>query len=318
MLGGPDPLDGISVYRRSEPLPHWHFVTYGFSELYAKESADAEQSGYGFELTLRLGGCPSGESPPSWVFSFLQNLARYVFSSGNAFDAGHYMHLNGPMALGSDTKLRAIALASEPELPAIDTPNGRLQFLQVIGITPDELAAIKAWNAASFLELIKPSLPLFVTDLARVSLTDEVEITEAVQAGTRRDGSSTASLFVGAASWRLDAGLLRRERLVLTLGANGIGDFRAILPGRLPHGRDLTVASKDQSITFVASDRCSCALGDEGNIRVYLSSDATAELAKVIVPKQGTYRLASFPNLLVHVVQSVIKDSEGKVVDVVG
>ncbi|GAB2914304.1 hypothetical protein GCM10027093_61040 [Paraburkholderia jirisanensis] len=34
-LGGPDPLDGISVWKRKDPVPHWHFVTYGLTELYA-------------------------------------------------------------------------------------------------------------------------------------------------------------------------------------------------------------------------------------------------------------------------------------------
>ena len=37
MLGGPDPLDGISVYDAGE---FWHFVSYGLSELYTKESED--------------------------------------------------------------------------------------------------------------------------------------------------------------------------------------------------------------------------------------------------------------------------------------
>ncbi|MDI9654077.1 suppressor of fused domain protein, partial [Burkholderia cenocepacia] len=53
-LGGPDPLDGISVWRRAAPVPHWHFVTYGLSELYAKESDDPAVSGFGFELTMRV------------------------------------------------------------------------------------------------------------------------------------------------------------------------------------------------------------------------------------------------------------------------
>jgi hypothetical protein len=53
-LGGQDPLDGISVYWADAPVPHWHYITYGFSELYAKESSDADTSGYGFELTFRL------------------------------------------------------------------------------------------------------------------------------------------------------------------------------------------------------------------------------------------------------------------------
>ena len=47
MLGGDDPLQGISVYKNLSPKPHYHFVTYGFSELYEKESDDPEYSGYG-------------------------------------------------------------------------------------------------------------------------------------------------------------------------------------------------------------------------------------------------------------------------------
>ncbi len=54
MFGGPDPLDGVSVWKRMEPVPHWHYLSYGLSELYAKESGDADTSGYGFELTFRL------------------------------------------------------------------------------------------------------------------------------------------------------------------------------------------------------------------------------------------------------------------------
>ena len=42
-LGGPDPLDGISVYDGGD---YWHFVTYGLSELYKKESENKEWSGY--------------------------------------------------------------------------------------------------------------------------------------------------------------------------------------------------------------------------------------------------------------------------------
>ena len=48
-LGGEDPLDGISVYDGGD---YFHFVTFGFSELYEKESEDKEWSGYGMEFTL--------------------------------------------------------------------------------------------------------------------------------------------------------------------------------------------------------------------------------------------------------------------------
>jgi suppressor of fused len=44
-LGGADPLRGISAYKRSDPIPHWHYITYGFSELYDKKS----EKGSGWE-----------------------------------------------------------------------------------------------------------------------------------------------------------------------------------------------------------------------------------------------------------------------------
>ena len=50
-LGGNDPLQGISIYDGGD---FWHFVSYGLSELYEKESEDPEWSGYGFEFTLKL------------------------------------------------------------------------------------------------------------------------------------------------------------------------------------------------------------------------------------------------------------------------
>ena len=81
-------------------------MTYGFSELYEKDTDDLEVSGYGFELTFRLGATAGEETPPDWPISLLQNLARYVFSSGNVFEAAHYMDLHSP--------IKAATAPSEP------------------------------------------------------------------------------------------------------------------------------------------------------------------------------------------------------------
>jgi hypothetical protein len=56
-LGGKDPLTGISAYPANDP-DHWHYITYGFSELYEKETDDPEVSGFGIELTFRLARSP--------------------------------------------------------------------------------------------------------------------------------------------------------------------------------------------------------------------------------------------------------------------
>ena len=46
-FGGPDPLDGISVYDAED---YWHFVTYGLSELYEKESDVKSGADMGWSL----------------------------------------------------------------------------------------------------------------------------------------------------------------------------------------------------------------------------------------------------------------------------
>jgi hypothetical protein len=47
MLGGKDPLPGLRAFRDIDDGASWHFVTYGFSELYEKEWEDPEMSGIG-------------------------------------------------------------------------------------------------------------------------------------------------------------------------------------------------------------------------------------------------------------------------------
>jgi hypothetical protein len=174
-LGGPDPLDGISAYRHDAPPapPHWHFVTYGMSELYAKESEDPDFSGWGFEFTFRLARNAADEQPPTWPLNLLNNLARYVYSSGNLFAPGHYLPFNGPIATGENTALHAALFTEDPELKTIHTPHGKVQFLQLVGATLDELAAARAWDVGRFLELLATRHPLLVTDLSRPSVLED-------------------------------------------------------------------------------------------------------------------------------------------------
>lgn len=55
------------------------------------EDFDDDCSGYGFELTFRLKrSAEDNDTPPVWPMNMLQNLARYVFSTGNVFASGHH------------------------------------------------------------------------------------------------------------------------------------------------------------------------------------------------------------------------------------
>lgn len=173
MLGGPDPLDGISIYRCGPADGwHYHYVSYGFSALYYnEEQVGGEFSGFGFELSLRLQPFADDPEWPVWPCNMLQNLARYVFKSGNWFDEHHWIPANGPLRLDTQTALTGALFVTDPVLGRIDTPHGRLQFLQLVGITEAELAAIRAQTLAvpDLVAALARRDPLLVTDLARTA-----------------------------------------------------------------------------------------------------------------------------------------------------
>lgn len=233
-LGGSDPLDGISVFRSSHGgRSHWHFVTFGYSELYEKETDDPSTSGYGFEMTIRVTDPESSDEPPAWPLSLLQNLARYVFRTGNVFKPGHHTNLNGPIALGRETQLVAAAFADDPQLGALDTPNGRVGFLQLVGLTEDEFDAVRGWDTLKFLQTVARREPALISDLARNSWLADPALRTAVDEGTRRDGSSLATVFASK------GGILAGQvPVVLEVAANCIADLHRLVRGRLAFGRE--------------------------------------------------------------------------------
>ncbi len=167
--GGPDPLDGISAFRGENPL-HWHYVTFGFSELDEKRSNDKEVSGWGFELSLRLKRRRSEKSPPEWPIPLLQKLARYVFNTKTPFDHEHYIRWGGPITKLEQTRLEALVFAVDPLLGEINTPNGRVKFIDAIAITADEHDFAAAEGPEKLLARLLPQNPLGVIDLERGSI----------------------------------------------------------------------------------------------------------------------------------------------------
>jgi len=167
--GGPDPLDGVSAYRSDDPAC-WHYITFGFSELYTKTSSNAEESGWGFELSFRLKREIGETEPPLWPVMMLQNLARYVFKSRSPFDDGHYLAWGRPITSLVPTRLEATLFRDDPVLRQIDTPNGKLKFLSAIGITQDEHDLVAAQGAEKLLPLLLRANPLAVVDANRGSL----------------------------------------------------------------------------------------------------------------------------------------------------
>jgi hypothetical protein len=168
-LGGENPLDGISVYKSEAQESHLHFITYGFSDLYySEESVGNEFSKYGFELSFRL---KQKDDNIDWACNFIQNIAKYVFSTNNYFEPLHVMPSNSPIRLEYPTDLVAVAFFIDSELGVIDTPHGEVQFLQMVGLTSAEYEDFKLTpyfeKTESIIEQLKINNALLITDLDR-------------------------------------------------------------------------------------------------------------------------------------------------------
>jgi len=314
--GGGDPLDGICVYRVDGPRPHWHYVSFGLSELYGKEIDDMQRSGWGFELTLRVARQLDEVQPPVWPLRLLQNLARYVVETGNVFQPGDHMDLNGPIAEGADTMLRAAMFAADPLLPSLETPNGRLSFVQVVGVTLDELRAAKAWNITGFLTLFAGCRDsLLRTDLRRRSILKHPPVAAAMEKRSHEEGSATRIVYATGVGFR-EGGWFRKS-LSISLDANVVGDLVTLLSARLLHGRPLTVRGQSRAVTFESG----AVVGWKArgyDLTVTLPPRAVAEAVDVLTSRGGVYRIEAAPGLTIHIEPCQLRDLAGNDIHVLG
>ncbi|MCM1120719.1 MAG: suppressor of fused domain protein [bacterium] len=167
MFGGDSYLDGYSVY--DSPKGYKHIVTYGMSELYYNEkSFGGEWSRWGYEMTIKL--AETDNENCLWALNLLSNLARYTFTSKQFFEPEQYVAGNGTsLCIGRESAITALVIASDTEAAGVDTVYGRLDFVQLVGITQREFEAVKGQrdNIRLLLEHMKEDNPDLVTDLNR-------------------------------------------------------------------------------------------------------------------------------------------------------
>lgn len=164
--GGPDPLDGVSIYW-SEHGPHFHYVSFGMAEV------------MGAELTFRLSARPSdrGTEPakflgslaynaPTWPISMLNMLARRVHRTKRPLAVGHWWE-GAPGVLRPHTELHHLAFARDPELGTVTKAGGELTFLQAVGVTVETVESMKAdereKRGDATLDRLRRDSPLLVT-----------------------------------------------------------------------------------------------------------------------------------------------------------
>ena len=143
-FGGNDPLDGISIYDAGDC---YHFVTYGMSELYEKKSDNKELSGFGMEFTFKLkkDNYLNEEAEIKCICGILQTLARITFNNGGLFKPNEYIYTGQTSGIDVNKKsiITGFITIMDNDLKIIDTPNGKVTFVELIGATNSELLAIK-------------------------------------------------------------------------------------------------------------------------------------------------------------------------------
>lgn len=313
-LGGNDPIDGVSIYRVKEPRPHWHYVSFGFSDLYGDQDGPDQdgESGYGFELTFRLADdeALTSEHAPVWPISLMQNLARYVFSTGNTFDAGHHLDANGPIEADGNTRLSAIGFVVDPALGIIDTPSGQVKFLQMLGLTGDDLADAKAWHSTKLYELLMSVYPLGITDMNRDSLNADEEIAAKIAAGKETDGSGLGYVYTDVLDITETDGEVQ-----VTLGALTMTQLGDMLRYRLPHGLPFRLAGPDQMLIFEPGEETSVVVEND-TATLILTADDLTWFRATVKPEAGDYVDPS--GVRWHIEQTKITNAAGEVVETVG
>uniref|UniRef100_A0A1B6C1J0 Suppressor of fused homolog n=1 Tax=Clastoptera arizonana TaxID=38151 RepID=A0A1B6C1J0_9HEMI len=208
-LGGPDPLDYISMYANqgnpSQGIPaHWHYISFGLSDLHGdgrvhEISGPDTPSGFGFELTFRLKRELDETAPPTWPATLLQALAKYVFQSGNTLCAGD--HVSWHCALdNSESRIQHMLMSTDPQIPTTVTPFGLVNFIQVVGVCKEELLAAQRWNGPGVLDILK-RLPgsggsWLITDMRRGESMLELDplAQEVIDRGIETDGSNLSGV----------------------------------------------------------------------------------------------------------------------------
>jgi hypothetical protein len=283
----PGSVSGVSVYALDDP-PHWHLVTVGLAP-----------AGWGSELTLRLGR--GDDEAPGWAANLLANLAAYVLSSGHPLAAGHHIDLRGPIRLGDPTAITAAAVILDPLLGTLDGPAGTVEYLQVAGLTADELELCRSWRTEAVLGLLSESDPLLVTRLERPSILDDPAVRERAEAGVAAEGSSLDELRVGTLSVAVEG--RRRRRLQLTMGAGAATGLGPALRRKLNReGATFDLVGDHGVVRFVVAEAAGCDVGDTrpgapATVTLALPLDLVDQLAGLFTGRTGSGRLGWLPDV---------------------
>jgi hypothetical protein len=173
-LDTPSPLPAVSVWEAASPCS-WHYVGYGLSELFEKDSGLPDVSGFGIELTFRLPRIPGDQRPPALGVRLIQALGHHCLEQRAGLDSGHCIDLGGPLDPDHPAGPSALICVPDPMLRTIHTPHGRVLFLQLVGLFADELSLFRTLDLPAKVSALADLDPAGTTDPARACWFDDVE-----------------------------------------------------------------------------------------------------------------------------------------------
>lgn len=286
---GSSALESISVYRSQSERPHWHYITFGFSELFEKESEDPDLSGLGFELTFRLVVSDNETSPPRWPCDLLNDLAREIFENATHLQPGNNFEFQNPINMNTITRLNSVLIARDSELGTIETKFGKVQFLQVVGITADELNILRRWRADKFIEAAKTKLgKLLLTDLKRESIADDPCVALQIEEGITTDGTGDIVIDCPVAEW------IFTYKASVSLGIDVIAQLQARLVEGISGKRDIVIRGPESTIVFRNGKEANFKIDNDVLIFECTVSDAQT-FASQLQAVPSSYTFANLP-----------------------
>lgn len=216
-------LNGVVAARLEKPTAHWLVVSQGFTELWEKMTTNPEQSGFGFELTCRV-LARSSDPNFGWVLEWMQDIADYLDASGSFLATFHHKEMMKGEGITS------LLFIDDVELAPTESTHGHFGFLQLVGLTSDELLAMQQWDPRKFLPLLTSRDPRLIVDTERESFLRDPEIARSVEMGSERDGSSWGASRT-AVRWTAHGKELR-----VHFGLEAISVLEHAVRRRLPFG----------------------------------------------------------------------------------
>jgi hypothetical protein len=282
--GEEPPLAEVVAYRSSKPAPHWHYITYGLTELEEKTSQDPKLSGFGVEYTLRL--FDQSDQPPPWPINLLRYLATRTRETREPYDPGHSMNLPSKMLEEVSKGVEGLAFYEDEDLHSIDTPTGHITFVNVIPLMAEEYALIGSWDAHKVAAEIRVLQKDLLWRRDRKSLLKGPRAA-AIQAMVEKEGSSQSVDFADVVC----------DRKQIVLDKVGVLIFEKFLRHRLAHGRDAKIISGQRSTrlepgkwSFKVSEM-SCQIQVPTAEARRLADEISKAADKTVIAREGGLRL---------------------------